>query len=383
MSATSGPITAKPQNARGLRLLYALAQADMVFYILPALMVLLVAGTLAQRWIGLFPAYDMFFGTFIIWLGWVPLPGGFTLLGVLGLNLLLKFLLQSQWRWAKAGIHLSHLGVLVLLIGGVMTALTGRASYMVIPEGSATPYIYAYSERSLSIFADEKEIARLPFHKAEKWGAANLPFTLKVLDHCQNCQITKRAESGEEAPQAPYRQLAEFMALKSITPGTEPEADLSGVTMEISGVNPDFDGTYIAFDGMPKAITLEKSNDESSIFYTLIFGKDQEELPFSIALNDFVKDRYDGTDLARAYHSDVIVQDGAQSWPYRIEMNKPLRYRGYTFFQSSFEETPEGDVTILAVVKNQGRLLPYLGTLMIGAGLLLHLFMRLRRERSS
>ena len=33
-------------------------------------------------------------------------------------------------------------------------------------------------------------------------------------------------------------------------------------------------------------------------------------------------------------------------------MNEPLRHRGYTFFQSSFIEAPEGEATVLAAVKN-------------------------------
>lgn len=121
-------------------LLTRLADADMVFWLLPPLMALLVSGTLAQRWMGLWPAMEMFFSSFIIWAGPVPLPGAYTLLGILSINLTLKFLLKSRWQWEKSGIILSHLGAIILLLGGLLTAMTAREYYMLIdPRRSGKP----------------------------------------------------------------------------------------------------------------------------------------------------------------------------------------------------------------------------------------------------
>ena len=41
----------------------------------------LTAGTLAQKWLGLYAAQKIFFASFIIWVGPIPLPGGYTLTG--------------------------------------------------------------------------------------------------------------------------------------------------------------------------------------------------------------------------------------------------------------------------------------------------------------
>ncbi|SVA41121.1 uncharacterized protein METZ01_LOCUS93975, partial [marine metagenome] len=60
-----------------------------------------------------------------------------------------------------------------------------------------------------------------------------------------------------------------------------------------------------------------------------------------------------------------------------IQMNEPLRYKGYTFFQSSFIEGPEGETTVLAVVKNYGRLFPYISSIIMCIGLLFHLSLKL------
>lgn len=346
-----------------------LAQADTVFFLLPALMALLVAGTLAQRWMGLYAAHRMFFASFIFWAGPVPLPGGFTLLAALGAGLMLKFALKSEWSLRRSGIILTHLGALVLLAGGLATALWARESFMLIPEGGESAFIYDYNERSLVVFEDERELGRFPFARAGRWDTGGLPFRLGVAGWCENCAILKREETEDYSKDVPYRGMARFMALQSVPPEKEPEANLSGLSFTIDGVDKAQDGLYIAFDGMPKPVILEKAGQR----YTIMFGKDQRRLPFSIALKDFEKTVYSGTGMAKAYHSDVIVKDGVLEWPVRIEMNKPLRYRGYTFFQSSFEEGPESETTILAVVENKGRLLPYIGTLIIGVGLLLHL----------
>jgi hypothetical protein len=364
------------KNTQLYRTLLRLGEADVLFWIMPPLMLLLVAGTIAQRWIGLHAAHQMFFSSFIVWWGPLPLPGGFTLMAILSFCLGLKFLLKSEWSLQKSGIILTHLSVLVLLFGGLLTAITARESFMIIPEGQETPFIYDYNARSLVVYENGAQRLQLDFAKIEDWQTKTrtLPFDLKVVDSCQNCAIEK-----PETPPDNARSMARFMVLSAKKSELEPEANLSGATLDLSGIAPDIDGRYIVFDGMPKAIEFIKDGRS----YALIFGKNQTELPFSIALVDFQKQLYGGTDTAKSYASDLVIKDKGGEWPVRIEMNKPLRYRGYTFFQSNFEETPEYETTILAVVENEGWLFPYVGTFGLALGLLLHMGLSLRTGRSS
>ena len=154
------------EKLRKSKLLNTLIDADMVFWLMPPLMVLLIAGTLAQRWLGLWPAIDQYFSTFIIWLGPIPLPGAYILLGLLSLNLVLKFLLKSEWKWAKSGIILAHLGAIILLFGGLLTALTAKETFMLIPEGNATSYTYSYDQRELIVFEEQEVLMRLNFDES-------------------------------------------------------------------------------------------------------------------------------------------------------------------------------------------------------------------------
>ena len=54
-------------------------------------------------------------------------------------------------------------------------------------------------------------------------------------------------------------------------------------------------------------------------------------------------------------------------------MNEPLRHKGYTFFQASFIDDTEIETTVLATVKNYGRLFPYISSIIMSVGLLIHL----------
>lgn len=101
------------------------------------------------------------------------------------------------------------------------------------------------------------------------------------------------------------------------------------------------------------------------------------DLPFALSLEDFDMQLHPGTSMAKSYTSHVVVEDGTLRWPATISMNAPLRYKGYTFYQSSFEEMNTHDATVLAVVKNPVRLFPYLASGLMCLGLLIHLCQRL------
>jgi len=323
-----------------------LARADIVFYILPFFMLVLTLGTLAQAEMGLFEAHQKYFAAaFFMW-GPLPLPGGYLLIGLFTLNLLLKFILGSEWRWRKIGIILSHAGALVLLLGGLLTAVFAQESFMVIPEGQANPYLYDYHQRDLVIYRDDKAAFTVPFDTIQQGKIIEVPnadFTLTPLNVCINCAIDRREDSDQDFAETPLHSMAQFMALSSKAEEKESEANLSGMTLQLDGS--DQDGIYLAFEAMPK--------------------------PMEFTAGD-------------AYHSDVTVEDNGASWPARIAMNKPLRYKGYTFFQSAYERDQSGEeITILAVVENKGRIFPYLGTIIITIGLLAHLIIVLRRKGSA
>jgi hypothetical protein len=93
-------------------------------------MLLFAIGTVAQRYLGLYVAEKAFFSSFFFLAGgFIPLPAGYTLMGLMALSLTCKFLLKSQWVWPRLGINLAHLGVLLLFIGGMVSSLVAEDLY--------------------------------------------------------------------------------------------------------------------------------------------------------------------------------------------------------------------------------------------------------------
>jgi hypothetical protein len=96
-------------------------------------------------------------------------------------------------------------------------------------------------------------------------------------------------------------------------------------------------------------------------------------LPFSVKLNRFQIDHYEGTRNPSSYSSNVDVMDGAQSRSnIVISMNEPLEYKNITFYQSSYEDAfPRPTVSIFSVNQDPGRYWKYNGSILIVLGSIL------------
>lgn len=119
-------------------------------------------------------------------------------------------------------------------------------------------------------------------------------------------------------------------------------------------------------------------------YFIFIFANRQLTLDFSLKLNEFRLGRYQGTMRAATYESDVQVQEGeALGDKVTISMNEPLKYKGFTFYQSSFQQDEMGQPTmsILSVNRDPGRPWKYLGSLFIVFGII-HLFYFKRKGRA-
>lgn len=104
----------------------------------------------------------------------------------------------------------------------------------------------------------------------------------------------------------------------------------------------------------------------------MAYGAKTIELPFSIALNDFVLDRYPGSMSPSSYKSIITLLDenvGLRETK-EIFMNNVMDYGGYRFFQSSYNPDEKG--TILSVNNDEmGTKVTYLGYTLLGLGFIL------------
>lgn len=109
----------------------------------------------------------------------------------------------------------------------------------------------------------------------------------------------------------------------------------------------------------------------------LSYGSKAYTLPFSITLNDFIADKYPGTQKAySAFKSKITVNDSKTDFfDYEIYMNHVLDHQGYRFFQASFDPDEQG--TVLSVNHDWwGTWITYIGYFLLYIGLMAILFDR-------
>jgi hypothetical protein len=94
-------------------------------------------------------------------------------------------------------------------------------------------------------------------------------------------------------------------------------------------------------------------------------------LPFGLKLRKFSIDRYQGT-MSPSEFSSVVDVGGGRDAPIEgrlISMNEPLKYGGYTFYQTSYiDAQPRPTISIFSVNQDPGRWMKYLGCLLIVLG---------------
>lgn len=105
----------------------------------------------------------------------------------------------------------------------------------------------------------------------------------------------------------------------------------------------------------------------------LSYGSKAIEIPFKIRLNDFQLERYPGSSSPSSYASEVTILDGEEQIPYRIFMNNVLDYKGYRFFQASYDTDERG--TVLSVNHDfWGTWVTYFGYFLMTVGMIFTLF---------
>lgn len=144
----------------------------------------------------------------------------------------------------------------------------------------------------------------------------------------------------------------------------------------------------ITTDGQEKIVTVKGSKGKQgepvsvkvgNLEYTLFFGSKVYELPFKIKLNDFIAEKYPGTEKSfSSFESQVTVMDGAENQDVRIYMNHILDYKGFRFFQASYDEDQKG--TVLSVNHDfWGTNITYIGYYLLYFGLMAILFSKSSR----
>jgi ABC-type transport system involved in cytochrome c biogenesis permease subunit len=319
-------------------------------------------------------------------LGGVPL---FTMLAYT--PLLALFSGAVAWLHGKrTGIILTHLALIILLAGELITSQFAVESRMRIDEGQTINYSYDLRETELAVTdtsagADHDRVVAFPKSLLAKGAVLkhpSLPFEIKLDDYFKNSSILGPAQARQQnipdrATAGEFKgQLVAVEAAQVSGVGSEASAVDAPAAYATLSANGQSLGTYVFAAPLQRAqsVTVGDKAYEIALRFRRYYR------PYSLHLKDFAFDRYAGTDTPKNYSALVQLIDPSHgvNREVRIWMNHPLRYAGETFFQSSFDPTNE-TTTELQVVKNPGERFPYIACALGAIGLVVHFGITLLR----
>ena len=130
---------------------------------------------------------------------------------------------------------------------------------------------------------------------------------------------------------------------------------------------------YLWTDSQSESSSVTLNLGESNL--RIMYGSRGVKIPFAVYLNDFVLERYPGSNSPSSYKSNVTVIDtaGATEFPFSIYMNNILKYKGFRFYQMSYDQDELG--TVLSVSHDRaGMLITYIGYALLFLFMFLSIF---------
>jgi len=247
------------------------------------------------------------------------------------------------------GRFIFHFSFIVMLIGASVTRYVGYEGVMQIREGetqstmiSQEPYL------QVTILKDGQKVYQ-EFQK--EFGAiGNNDFFYSV----------------------PFEGKNLTLELKKYTFAKKQSATMNLMETEVSYDNEKQLVKLVGQRGnLGRVLDLEFNN---GVKVNLTYGSKYLSVPFAIKLNDFQLDRYPGSMAPSSYASEVTLIDKANNieFDYRIFMNSTLKYGGYQFFQSSYDQDEKG--TVLSVNNDPGTIPTYFGYFLLTLGLIMNMF---------
>jgi len=354
-----------------------------------SLLLLTFLGTMEQVDHGLYEVQKKYFESIFL-VHWLfdtiplPLPGVYLLLVLFTFNLIAGGIIRLRKNRNTIGNFITHVGMLVMIAAGFVNYTFALDGHLTLAENEQSSEFVSYYLWEVAI-AEPKDgkveqelvIPNEAFAYSEGDGSSTftngeLPFELTLSNFARNAEIVPPAVDPQLKPvdgfairplpldkEAERNIAAAYATVKDKKSGETQEAILFGFSA----------APWTAMvDGKPYLIELRRKH------YTL---------PFTIALNKFHEESHPGTEMARMFMSEVTKIEGDVAQPVKIQMNEPLRHKGYTLYQASWQPAqPQLGIPVkstLAVVKNPSDQWPLYSCIIITVGLLIHFTMKLSK----
>lgn len=399
-----------------------------------ALGILLVfVGTVAQADEGLYVAQDRYFKHWFVWgisfFGYkVPLflPGGYLIGTVLLVNLTAAFIKRFQWTTKKLGVHLTHIGIILLLVGQLATDLFSRETQIRFEEGqgkwwteSGTEYELAFVTEADAKAGTEKVVAIPQAHlvPGTEIRHADLPFTVRVRKLWRNSDLNFRAPAQQNlaplttngvANSYDFREIPVTYKMDEKNVPTAVIEILDGTRSLGEWVASGWAGDDVMASAVERSFTrqmghrlgasmaeklrVEQSAETGGRAYRFTLRPSRNYLSFTLTLLKTTHQVYPGTRTAsmpdgipKDFRSRVRIENPGRGEDREVEifMNNPLRYAGLTFFQYQMAgeemaaQTGQAPSSTLQVVRNPSWITPYAGCVVVSAGMIVQFMIHL------
>lgn len=355
------------------------------FVSLKLTVVLLVAGmllvffaTLDQVNLGVWGIQQKWFHSLFVlhYFGDIPVPifpGGYLIGGLLLINLVAAHFYRFKFTWRKSGIQLAHFGLILLLVGELLSGILQQDFQMRLTEGETKNYSESSRENELAIIETtdpkvdavvaipEKLLADTP-----SFQHPQLPFRVLVKAYYPNSALQLRSSMPNAAPSPADQGIGpKVVVVPLAVTYKQDERNMPAAFLELVGPEGSL-GTWLVSTFVSDAQTVAYGGRT----WRLGLRPARIYKPFALTLLKVTHDVYLGTDIPKNFSSRVRITtpDGRDDREVLIYMNNPLRFAGLTFYQ--YQMDSEHATSVLQVVRNPSWLLPYISCALITLGLL-------------
>jgi hypothetical protein len=348
---------------------------------------LIFAATLDQVHLGVWGVQEKYFRSFFIFAKMrgsdfsIPIfPGGYLLAALLLPNLLVAHFLRFRWSLSKSGIWLTHIGLILLLVGQGLSGLLQKDNQIRVDVGQTRRYSESFRETELAVIEvtrpDYDDVVAIPVSKLEGKESVQhpmLPFRIRPVAYYPNAQIRPRSQMPSPLPSLATAGVGPEIAVEP-APVTYKPDEMNFPTAYVELLAPDASlGTFLvsAMIVEPQEVTYQGRT------WHLILRAERDYFPFTLTLKKFTHDIYPGTDIPKDFASTIQLKsdDKRDDREVRIFMNNPLRYGGRAFYQAGYANNDR--TSVLQVVSNPSWLIPYVSCALIALGLMIEFGMHL------
>jgi hypothetical protein len=346
--------------------------------------VLIFWATLDQVHLGVWAVQQKFFHSFLVFVKLgdlqVPVyPGGYLIGGLLLVNLISAHVYRFKAGWRKSGIWMAHIGLIMLLVGEIVSGLVQEDYQMRLDEGETKNYSESSRLTELAIIDDTDpnfdDVVAIPesvLAHGTVLQVPKLPFRVVPRDYYPNSSLQMRSQVPGAPPSIATQGLGPQIAATPIeVTYKQDERNMPTAFVELVGTEGSL-GVWAVSPllGMPQKFEVGGRS------FKMIMRPTRHYEPYSVTLEKFSHDIYPGTDIPKNFSSKIRLNlpEGA-SREVLIYMNNPLRYAGLTFYQAGFDNNDH--TTILQVVKNPSWLVPYIACSAIALGLIIQFLIHL------